>query len=147
MWAGQTCCTDHLNPDHKAPNFDNLELGPNKGCDSGTVQLIAQGMCRGQTNCTIPINTQPNYTYTWFETELTPCVSNAPKVCGWGVYCQASCCFLLLPVAPSVSCSSVDALQPRSSKLPPSSTVSRCLPLSPAFYNPSKLTSQPPSKA
>ena len=24
---------------------------------------------------------------------------NFPKVSGWGVYCQASCCFLLLPVA------------------------------------------------
>ena len=26
----------------------------------------------------------------------------AAKVSGWGAYCQASCCFLLLPVAPSV---------------------------------------------
>ena len=77
------------------------------------------------------------------------------KVSGWGVYCQASvgfrrlpsasCCFLLLPVAPSVSCSSVDALQTRSSKLPPSSTVSYCLLLSPNAYNPSKFTPQPPS--
>ena len=78
------------------------------------------------------------------------------KVSGWGAYCQASCCFLLLPVAPccslllpvapSVSCSSVDALLTRSSKFPPSSTVSCCLPLSFNVYNPSKFTPQPPSQ-
>ena len=68
-----------------------------------------------------------------------------PKVSGWGAYCQASVGFLLLPVAPSVSCPSVDALQTRSSNLPLSPAVSRCLPLSPNVYNPSKFTPQPPS--
>jgi Leucine-rich repeat (LRR) protein len=48
------------------------------------------------------------------------------KVSGWGVCCYD---FLLLPVAPSVSCSWLDALNTPSSKLP----------LSPAFCNPSKL--------
>ena len=38
--------------------------------------------------------------------------------------------FLLLPIAPSVSCSCLDALNTRSSKLPLSPTASRCLPLS-----------------
>ena len=38
--------------------------------------------------------------------------------------------FLLLHVAPSVSCSCVDALRTRSSKLPPSPSVSRFLPVS-----------------
>ena len=52
------------------------------------------------------------------------------KVSGWGAYCEASSGFLLLPVAPSVSCSSVDTLHTRSSNLPPSSTVSRCLSMS-----------------
>ena len=54
-------------------------------------------------------------------------------------------CFLLLPVAPSVSCSWVDALRTRSSVhtsavsccLPLSPTVSYCLPIN--VYNPSKL--------
>jgi hypothetical protein len=41
-----------------------------------------------------------------------------------------SCCFLLLPVAASVSCSRLDALYTRSSKLPPSPAVSYCLPMS-----------------
>mmetsp|Transcript_37667 Transcript_37667/g.102285 ORF Transcript_37667/g.102285 Transcript_37667/m.102285 type:complete len:760 (+) Transcript_37667:403-2682(+) len=79
MWSGQSCCTDRLDGDLKAPNFDDLKLGPKKGCNSGTAQLIAQGMCRGQANCTIPINTQPNYTYTWLESERTPCVSNSKR--------------------------------------------------------------------
>ena len=35
-----------------------------------------------------------------------------PKVSGWGVYC---CDFLLLPIAPSVSCSWLDALNTPSS--------------------------------
>ena len=55
---------------------------------------------------------------------------NVAQVSGWGPYCQASVGFLLLPVAPSVSCLSVNALHTRSSKLPPPSTISRCLPLS-----------------
>ena len=38
-------------------------------------------------------------------------------------------CLLLLPVAPSVSCSCLDARLTRSSKLPPSPAVSRCLPV------------------
>ena len=38
--------------------------------------------------------------------------------------------FLLLPIAPSVSCSWLDALNTPSSKLPLSPAVSRCLPLS-----------------
>ena len=46
------------------------------------------------------------------------------KVSGWGVYCYDS---LLLPIAPSVSCSCVDALNTPSSKLPLSPTVSRFL--------------------
>ena len=41
-----------------------------------------------------------------------------------------SCYFLLLPVAPSVFCPCLDALHTRSSKLPPSPAVSRCLPMS-----------------
>ena len=52
------------------------------------------------------------------------------RVSGWGVYCQASVGFLLLPVAPSVSCSFVDALLTRSSKLPPSPAFSQCPPMS-----------------
>ena len=52
------------------------------------------------------------------------------KVSGWGVYCQASVGFLLLPVAPGVSCLSVDVLQTRSSRLPPSPAVSCRLPIS-----------------
>ena len=48
----------------------------------------------------------------------------ALKVCGWGVYC---CDFLLLPVAPSVSCSCLDALNTPSSKLSLSPSVSRFL--------------------
>ena len=48
----------------------------------------------------------------------------AAKVCGWGAYC---CDFLLLPIAPSVSCSCVDALNTPSSKLQLSPTVSRFL--------------------
>ena len=48
-----------------------------------------------------------------------------------GEYIAAtSYCFLLLPVAPSVSCSWLDASNTRSSKLPPSPAVSHCLPLS-----------------
>ena len=39
----------------------------------------------------------------------------------------ASYCFLLLPIAPSVSCSCVDALNTPSNKLPLSPTVSRFL--------------------
>ena len=50
-----------------------------------------------------------------------------------------SCYFLLLPIATSVSCSCVDALS-----TPVGDTDSRCLPLSPAFCDPSKLTFQPP---
>ena len=50
---------------------------------------------------------------------------------------------MLLPVAPGVSCLSVDALQTRSSKLPPSPAVSRCLPLSPNVYNRSKFNPNP----
>ena len=59
------------------------------------------------------------------------------QVSGWGVYrlvvqgayCQASVGFLLLPAAPSVSCPCLDALHTRSSKLPPSPSVSfRLLP-------------------
>ena len=46
------------------------------------------------------------------------------QVCGWGVYCYD---FLLLPIAPSVSCSCVDALNTPSSKPPLSPTVSRFL--------------------
>ena len=46
------------------------------------------------------------------------------KVCGWGVYC---CDFLLLSLAPSVSCSCLDAQHTPSSKLALSSTVSRFL--------------------
>ena len=68
------------------------------------------------------------------------------QVSGWGAYCQASVGFLLLPVAPGVSCLSVDALHTRSSKLPLSPNVSQCLPMSPNVYNPSKFTPQPPSK-
>ena len=56
--------------------------------------------------------------------------SSTPQVSGWGVYCQASVGFLLLPVAPSVSCPCVDTRLTRSSKLPPSHAVSRCLPMS-----------------
>ena len=48
-----------------------------------------------------------------------------------GEYTAAtSCCFLLLPITPSVSCSCLDALNTRSSRLPPSPAVSHCLPLS-----------------
>ena len=53
--------------------------------------------------------------------------------------------FLVLPITPSVSCSWLDALNTPSSELPLSPAVSRCLPLSPAFCNPSKFTPQPPS--
>jgi len=49
------------------------------------------------------------------------------QVSGWGVYCDN---FLLLPIAPSVSCSCLDALYTRSSKLLPSPAVSYCLPMS-----------------
>ena len=49
--------------------------------------------------------------------------------------------FLRLPAASSVSCPCLDALYTRSSKPPPPPAV----PLSPAFYNPSKVTPQPPS--
>ena len=63
-----------------------------------------------------------------------------------GEYTAAtSCCFLLLPVAPSVSCSCSDALNTPSSKLPPSPAVSCRLLLSPNVYNSSKFTPQPPS--
>ena len=51
--------------------------------------------------------------------------AGVPKVSGWGVCC---CDFLLLPVAPSVSCSCPDAPRTRSSELPPSPAVSYCLP-------------------
>ena len=47
------------------------------------------------------------------------------KVSGWGVYCYD----LLLIIAPSVSCSCVDALNTPSNKLPLSPTVSRFLQL------------------
>ena len=48
-----------------------------------------------------------------------------------GEYTAAtSCCFLLLPVAPSVSYSWLDAPSTRSSKLPPSPAVSYCLSMS-----------------
>ena len=54
--------------------------------------------------------------------------------------------FFLLPIASGVSCSCVDALHTCSSKLPPSPAVFRCLPLSPAVYNPSKFAPQPKPK-
>ena len=54
--------------------------------------------------------------------------SKSPKVRGWGVYC---CAFLLLPVASSVSCSCLDALNTLRVTnfhcLPPSPAVSQCL--------------------
>ena len=62
------------------------------------------------------------------------------KVSGWGVYCYD---FLLLPVAPGVFCSRVDAPTTPSSTLPPSPAVSCCLPLSPAFYTPPEFTESP----
>ena len=43
-------------------------------------------------------------------TTRTTATKATAQVSGWGAYCQASVGFLLLPVAPSVSCSSVDAL-------------------------------------
>ena len=58
----------------------------------------------------------------------------------------ASYDFLLLPVAPGVSCSCVDARLTRSSKLRSPPAISRRLSLSPNVCNPSKLTPQPPSK-
>ena len=61
---------------------------------------------------------------TWFNSLVE---ADLPKVSGWGVYCYD---FLLLPIAPSVSCSCVDALNTPNSELPPSPAVSRRLPLS-----------------
>ena len=55
------------------------------------------------------------------------------KVSGWGVYCYDFLLlhdFLLLPIAPSVSCSCSDALNTPSSELPLSPAVSLRLPMS-----------------
>ena len=64
------------------------------------------------------------------------------QVCGWGVCC---CNFLLILVAPSVSCSCLDAPYTRSSKLPPSPAVSYCFPMSTTRLSYTSFTSQPPS--
>jgi hypothetical protein len=58
---------------------------------------------------------------TWYRDFVLSFIS---QVCGWGVYCYD---FLVLPIAPSVSCSCVDALNTPSSILPPSPSVSRFL--------------------
>jgi len=57
---------------------------------------------------------------------------NVIQVSGWGVYVllRLPIPSLLLPIAPSVSCSCLYALYARSSKLPPSPSVSHCLPMS-----------------
>ena len=74
--------------------------------------------------------------------EGAPCTTttkqDADQVSGWGVYCQASVDFLLLDVAPSASCSCLDAPNTH-----PAATSK--LPLSPTLYSPSKFTPQPSS--
>ena len=98
----------------------------------------------------------------WYENELakkTKGLKKVPKkvgivveqaqnpteaeVRGWGVYC---CDFLLLPGAPSVSCLCLDAQHTRSSKLPPSPSVSHCLPMSTTRLSYTPFTPQPPSR-
>ena len=59
----------------------------------------------------------------------------------------APCYLLLLPIAPSVSCLCVDAPTTPGGKLRSNPPVFHRLPLSPAFYNPSKFTPRPPFQA
>jgi hypothetical protein len=71
MWTGETCCAYNLNPSTHTVDLDDLAMTPNRGCNSASAQFIMQGLCLGQTNCTIDVKS--NVTTQWEVTKQTPC--------------------------------------------------------------------------